>query len=325
MNLNYNKNNMKKRNIYLLLLMTVLGVISSCGNLDYKKTKSGLLYKIIKTKDSKSSPVTAGNILKLYYAQKLNDSVLQTNYGKLPLYLPVEANVGDVYNPSEIFNKLHKGDSAVTVLLIDSLLKKGMMQSLPPFMKKGDREIITFKVVDVFPSDSIARIDGDKEMKIEMGRQQQQDAVEKVKEDKELRDWLAKKGISAERAPNGTFVHIDQPGTGMAIDSGKNVTIKYTGKKLADEQVFQSSSYSFVIDAHQAIPGWDDGLKFFKQGGKGTLYVPGVLAYGANPPQGSPFKPYESLIFDIEVSEVKVAPAPNKTPMINPDTLQRKK
>ena len=316
---------MKKRNVYLFSFAAILVLVCACGNLDYKKTKSGLLYKIINTKDSKTAPVVAGNILKLYYQQKLNDSVLQSNYGKMPLYLPVEANAGDVYNPAEIFTKLHKGDSAITVMLIDSLLKKGMMQNLPPFMKKGDREIITFKVIDVFPSDSLARMDSQKELSIEMGRQQQTDEVEKAKEDKELRDWLSKKGVSAERAPRGTFVHIDQPGTGMAIDSGKTVTVKYTGKKLADEQVFQSNSYTFVIGTGAAIPGWDDGLKFFKQGGKGTLYVPGVLAYGANPPQGSPFKPYESLIFDVEVTEVKDSPAPQKPSVIKLDSTQRKK
>ena len=314
-----------KRNNYLLPLIAILVIGSSCNNLDYKKTKSGLLYKIIHTPESKTSPVVAGNVLKLFYNQKLNDSLLQGNYGKMPSYVTVEANPGNVYNPSEIFTKLHKGDSAISVLLVDSLLRKGLMPQLPPFMKKGDRVIISFKVADVFTSDSLVKIDTDKEMAIEMDRQQKQNESEKIKEDKEMQDWLAKKGISAQRAPKGTFVHIQEAGTGMAVDSGKTVTIKYTGKKLADEQVFQSNSYTFVVGVGQAIGGWDDGLKFFKKGGKGTLYVPGVLAYGANPPQGSPFKPYEALIFDVEVTDVKDTPAQQTAPPVKLDTTQRKK
>jgi FKBP-type peptidyl-prolyl cis-trans isomerase FkpA len=54
----------------------------------------------------------------------------------------------------------------------------------------------------------------------------------------------------------------------------------------------------------------DGGLPLFKKGGKGTLYVPGALAYGRYPPQNSPFKANQALVFDIEVVDVSDTPPP---------------
>jgi hypothetical protein len=44
-----------------------------------------------------------------------------------------------------------------------------------------------------------------------------------------------------------------------------------------------------------------------------------MLAYGANPPQGAPFKQFENLIFDIEVVDVTDAKnMPQRMPMQRP-------
>ena len=61
---------MKKQFVYFLVFLTVAAVsFTSCKNsADYKKTKSGLMYKIFS--DGKDSVVKAGNILKLNFTQK---------------------------------------------------------------------------------------------------------------------------------------------------------------------------------------------------------------------------------------------------------------
>ena len=55
------------------------------------------------------------------------------------------------------------------------------------------------------------------------------------------------------------------------------------------------------------IRGWNEGLVLFKKGGKGTLYIPGFLAYGADP-NGPARKPFAPLIFDVEILEVSDKP-----------------
>jgi FKBP-type peptidyl-prolyl cis-trans isomerase FkpA len=315
---------MKKLN-YVLLMIAPLALVISCGKMSYRKTKSGLVYKIFPS-NGKDSLIKPGEIAKFQFVAKLNDSVLYSSYDKMPGYAKLMPLEPPPYNLLEILPLMKKGDSAVTVQMVDSLLKKG--EQLPPSAKKGDRITTTLRVTEVFATDSATMIDYNAEMERDRPRQmkEQQEQAEKMeKERKEqlakeeieleksgeipreiqaMEAYLASKKISAQKTGKGTFVHIEQQGTGPAAEDGKYVNVKYTGKHLDTDSTFQSSSYSFQLGMRKAIPGWDEGLKLFKQGGKGTLYIPGFLCYGKNPQPGSPFKPFEPLKFDIELLNV---------------------
>ncbi|MGZ8510783.1 MAG: FKBP-type peptidyl-prolyl cis-trans isomerase [Chitinophagaceae bacterium] len=316
-----------KKVYYSLVMIATLAMAASCNNVSYQKAKSGMLYKIISS-NSKDSTAKEGNWLKLHFTQKLNDSVMQTSYGKMPVYAPVASNPNNLYNPAEIFHLLKKGDSVVTVVITDSLLKRGIMPELPPFMKKGDRITTAFRVIEVFQNDSLYQADATIEQEKDRPRQmkEQEEQMAKMKKDmreqkqkdelemensgeaakgvQEMEAFLKSKNISAQKTGKGTFVVIQQQGTGPQADSGKYVTVKYNGRILATDSVFQSNSYTFPLGQGEVIAGWDEGLKLFKEGGKGILYIPGFRAYGKNPPQGSPFKAYEPLKFDVEMVKV---------------------
>jgi FKBP-type peptidyl-prolyl cis-trans isomerase FkpA len=215
--------------IYLLSALSAVVTIAGCNSLDYKRTKSGLLYKIVSSGNSKDSVAKENQYLKFNFVTKLNDSVLQSSYGKMPGYSAVPPAGQANYSPDEIFGMLRKGDSAVTVMLIDTLLKRGLANQLPPSAKKGDRILTTFKVIEVFKTRELVSTDYDGEMKKDMPRQQKemqdQMANEKKmrkeqmkKEEEELRksgeidrelkameDYLASKKISAQKTGKGTF------------------------------------------------------------------------------------------------------------------------
>jgi FKBP-type peptidyl-prolyl cis-trans isomerase FkpA len=307
---------MKKINLILCLAAAAL-MLSSCGNnLGYKKTKSGLLYKIIG--NGNDTLVKEGNILKfnIQFKRERNDSVLNTTYGKLPGFVAVQKVQGDPYNITEIFPLLHAGDSAVVVQFVDSLVKKNPTQAqLPPFLNKNDKIIATVKVIKVFATEAAATADRNAEMQVEADKNEKEAAQDLVTEVKEMEAWLANKKITAQRTGTGTFVVVKDPGTGMQIDSGSYVSIRYEGKTLRDEKIFESTldpntqPYTFqMYGANSPIKGWLEGLKLFKQGGKGTLYIPGALAYGRNPQPGSPFKINDAMIFEINVVSVSATP-----------------
>src|SRR6185295_6668610 len=319
-----------KYNLSLLSFLTVMiFTMAGCGSLDYKKTKSGLLYKIISSGNSKNPVAKENNYLKFNVITKLNDSVIYSSYGKMPGYSKVIASKEADYSPVEIFGMLKKGDSAITVSMIDTFLKRGMANQLPPGAKKGDRMVITFKVLDVFTNDSAIQKDYNSEMVKDKPRQQkemqEQMAVQKkqikemrVKQEEELRksgeidkelknmeSYLASKKITAQQTGKGSFVVIKQQGTGAPVSDEDTVTVKYTGRVLATDSVFQASTYTFPLGQGSVIAGWDEGIKLFKVGGKGTLYIPGFLAYGAN--ARPPFKAFEALIFDVELTNARPA------------------
>lgn len=306
-----------------LMMIALVAMVSSCSKVSYKKTKSGLLYKINST--TKDSLVKDGDWMKLHFVQKLNDSVLQTSYGKMPVYVKITSDQKAEYSPAEIFHLLRKGDSVLTVMMVDSLLKKNLMQELPPFMKKGDKITTGFKVTEVFHNDSTYQLDAkaefDKDQPRQLKEQKEQEAkqtkerlAEQEKEQAELEKngeaakgvkameaYLASKNIQAQKAGKGTFVVIKEPGTGAQAAPGKFVTVKYDGKHINTDSTFDAGTFTRELGVAGLIIGMEDGLAAFKEGGKGTLYIPGFRAYGNNPNPQSPFKPMEPLKFEIEL------------------------
>ena len=94
---------------------------------------------------------------------------------------------------------------------------------------------------------------------------------------------------------------------GDSPKSTDTVTVHYHGT-LIDGTVFDSSverdsPASFGV--HQVIPGWTEALQLMNVGSKYRLYIPQELAYGANPHPGGPIKPFEALIFDVELISIQ--------------------
>ena len=93
-------------------------------------------------------------------------------------------------------------------------------------------------------------------------------------------------------------------GTGAAPQTGKHVSVHYTGW-LEDGTKFDSSvdrgqPFSFVIGVGQVIPGWDEGVSTMKGGGKRKLKIPANLAYGPGG-AGGVIPPNATLLFDVEL------------------------
>ena len=329
-----------KRINYLLIAVAATFTVA-CNDVSYKKTKSGMLYKILPS-NTTDSVAKEGEWLKLHFTQKINDSLLNTTFGKMPIYQKIAPNQQD-YNPSELYHLLKKGDSVVTVMLVDSILKKGIMQELPPFMKKGDRLVIGIRVVDVLKSDSAYQVDSRAEMErdeprarkeqeeqMAKARQAQLDAMNKELEELEksgevakqlgeIKSYLAAKNISAQQAGKGTFVTFEREGTGATADSGKYITVKYVGKHMDTDSIFDQGSFTRQLGVGNLIIGIEDGLNKFKKGSKGTIYIAGFRAYGKNPPPGSPFKSFESLKFEVEALDVSdTEPSATQAPPPSP-------
>ncbi len=293
---------MKTISTYLLISLVLLGA-AAFNNAFLKKTKRGLMYKIIS--DGKGQPAKKGEFLKFNLVQKVRDSVLSTSYGGVPYYVPVDSP-RPIYHPSEIFAMLRKGDSAVTVLLADSLLRKGGGQ-LPPYLKRKDKITLSFKILDIFPDEQAVLAD----RKLEA-------AKEKDREVKVVEKYLADSNIHATKTELGTYVVIKDPGNGPAVDTGKQVVVHYTGKLFPTGKVFESNMTGpgneplrFVIGQHMMIPGMEDGVRQLHQGGKGTIYIPAFLGYDQRPGPGH--TAYENLIFEVVVDSVRNAPPPQPT------------
>jgi FKBP-type peptidyl-prolyl cis-trans isomerase FkpA len=290
---------MKKLLLFMFIAVSLF-MMQACNNTGFKKTKSGLLYKIIA--NGQGPTAKKGQFLKLDFMQKIRDSIMYNSADAIPVYPPVDSTTPN-YSATEIFPLLRSGDSAVIVLLADSIQHKSR-QPLPPFIKKKDKIFILFHVRSILADQAAVLQDREQEM-----------AKMKVKEIKTVEDYLAANKINATKTPKGSYVEVKSTGDGQAVDSGKEVSVYYTGRAIPSGKVFETNTtgadpkpIKFVVGRRQIIPGWDDGLRAFKKGGKGTLYLPAFMAYDAQPGPGN--KPFENLIFDVEVVDVTDAPKP---------------
>ena len=96
-------------------------------------------------------------------------------------------------------------------------------------------------------------------------------------------------------------------GEGSEADSGKEVTVHYTGW-LTDGEKFDSSKdrkqpFTFPLGAGHVIKGWDQGVVGMKVGGVRKLTIPAALGYGARG-AGGVIPPNATLVFEVELLSV---------------------
>jgi FKBP-type peptidyl-prolyl cis-trans isomerase FkpA len=297
-----------KRIFYLFALILL---ISGCQDTRFKKTKTGMEYKVIK--GSGGTPIKYGNMIKykmrVYYVGNNKDSLLTPEFDTLAKIAPIDSTSMPSYFTT-IFLSAQKGDSIITRMPTDSIRKHN--PQLPAFAKSGSYISNRIKIIDVYTDSASAAAERSR-METEMMRADSVlKATQLVKDDKILTDYMAQNNVkNAVKTGHGVYVVIENPGTGDAIDSGKAVTINYKGRNLKGE-VFDESydstgkpvkPYTFVVGQHRSIEGFDEGVRLFKKGGKGKLFIPSTLAYGPRP-MGPKVDANENLMFDIEIADV---------------------
>jgi FKBP-type peptidyl-prolyl cis-trans isomerase FkpA len=105
------------------------------------------------------------------------------------------------------------------------------------------------------------------------------------------------------------------PGNGAEIKAGQTALVHYTGwlhDPAAAEgkgKHFDSSvggePFEFSVGAGHVIPGWDQGVAGMKVGGKRRLLIPPELGYGARGAGGGLIPPNATLLFDVELVEIR--------------------
>ena len=92
------------------------------------------------------------------------------------------------------------------------------------------------------------------------------------------------------------------------------VTVNYRGT-LIDGTEFDSSykrGQPATFPVNGVIKGWTEALQLMKQGSKYQLFIPSTLAYGERA-MGPDIGPNSTLIFEVELQDVKPPPTPAPT------------
>jgi len=141
-------------------------------------------------------------------------------------------------------------------------------------------------------------------------RKKQQEAQEKqfAGLKKAGEDFLAenksKEGVQT--TASGLQYIVMKEGSGEKPLAASKVKVHYHGTSI-DGNVFDSSvdrgkpSEFFV---NQVVKGWTEGLQLMSIGSKYKFFVPQELGYGSNPRPNGPIKPFQALVFEVELLEI---------------------
>lgn len=292
-------------------LSLVVAALTSCDNNRVQVTETGLKYKfhenVEDTRQAKVGDVMTFNIT----VKNSKDSTLGSSYTNgSPVKQPLQASTfkGSL---EEGLALLSKGDSATIYVSSDSIAARSGQQ-LPPFIPKGSDIAYTIKVVDVQSMEEF--------QKAQVTLREKQKGVD----DKTIADYAAKNKLAGQKTASGLYYVITQPGAGPQPAPGDVVKVKYTGK-LMNGKVFDSSDKNpqtqagieFPLGQGQVIPGWEEGVRQLRKGGKGTLVIPSGLAYGTEGAPGA-IPPNSVIVFDVELVDVKkgAAPTPPQMPQM---------
>mmetsp|Transcript_20808 Transcript_20808/g.26931 ORF Transcript_20808/g.26931 Transcript_20808/m.26931 type:complete len:177 (-) Transcript_20808:962-1492(-) len=110
---------------------------------------------------------------------------------------------------------------------------------------------------------------------------------------------------------------------------GDRISVHYDGILYSDCSKFDSSRdreepFSFTLGKNEVIKGWDDGLRGMCVGDIRKLTIPSDLAYG-DQGSGDKIPPGSTLVFEIELIDVKKAASPRKKQQKRKKKTKKKK
>jgi FKBP-type peptidyl-prolyl cis-trans isomerase len=105
---------------------------------------------------------------------------------------------------------------------------------------------------------------------------------------------------------SGLQYMVMKEGDGEKPVATSKVKVHYHGT-LIDGTVFDSSvdrGTPSEFFANQVIKGWTEGLQLMSVGSKFKFFIPQDLGYGATPRGGGKIKPFDVLVFEVELLEI---------------------
>ncbi len=144
-------------------------------------------------------------------------------------------------------------------------------------------------------------------------KEQQEAAAKKAETDfadakaageKFLEENKTKEGVIT--TDSGLQYIVMNEGSGEKPVAASKVKVHYHGT-LVDGTIFDSSvdrGTPSEFFANQVIKGWTEGLQLMSVGSKYKFFVPQELGYGATPRAGGKIKPFDVLVFEVELLEI---------------------
>lgn len=304
------------KRVFAIALILNFGFLVSCAQKEttnfpgYEKLEENLYVKYF-NQNTEGREIAQGDVisLRMRYATQDDSTLFETAVGQPSIKMQADTGKyeGDFLGA---FIGMHEGDSMSIIVSADSFfLKTAGAPQLPNYIDSGS---VLYFTVGIEKVQSMAELEEE---------QNRANAAQMEGENATLQAYLQENGITAEPTPSGLIYISKVEGTGQQAASGDKVKVNYEGRLIdgtyfdtSVEEVAQQAGiynpnrpyepFEFTLGVGQVIRGWDEGIAMLKEGGKATLIIPSSIGYGANPRPGGVIKPFNTLIFEVELIEV---------------------
>jgi len=262
----------------------------------FKKTKTGVYYKIYTESNDDTTQVRIASILTLSLKYGLKDSTLfDSKSVERPIVLPVSGSQyeGDFY---ECLQLLKQGDSATFVLKAGPLFTKTFGQpTVPPFLTDETDIYFDIKVQKVQTQEEI-----DRETEVKNMQMEQEEMTG-------LQEYVTKNNITVQPSTTGIYYLETKKGNGKSAVKDGYVTAHYTVYLLSGEKLFSTvergEPVDFKFGSQFENKGFQEVISMMREGGKANAIVPSAMAFGARG-AGSVVPPFSTLYYEVELIKI---------------------
>lgn len=283
----------------IISILTVILMVSSCGEQDgFKTTDSGLEYQFVSKGTSGNQP-EEGQIITLNLSMVSEEDSILMQASNMPIQ-KVEQLWSIKGGIEEAFSMMSEGDSIIVKVKAGDLYQRTWQMPVPPNIKEDQLITCVIGLEKIYDADefqkqqALARVEEIDDYR----KQTLYDKKDQMDTDVAIIDaYLKKNNITAETTENGLRYVILEEGAGPKPQVGDQVQVNYTGNVLEggyfDTSVEEKAKefglhdprrpygpFEFVLGTGGVIHGWDEGIALLSEGAIARLYIPSPMAYG---------------------------------------------
>lgn len=293
-----------------IILLSVLGLIFLFADCKRKSiypgfalSETGINYKLYKIGDEQHV-FTPGDFFTADIVYKtIDDSVFFKGRRKIQVF-PAEFE-GAI---DECFAMLSEGDSASFIISADSFFEKSLGTELPSFIPDSSMMIVDINVVEIQTEEEYYK---DKEAFLSW--------ISDFEEYEQviLKQFVEDESIAVNLTESGMYSVNVKKGNGVRVAYGDTITIHYEGWFLNgtffDSTRKRRQPFTFVYGTEwQVIRGIEQALLKMTEKEKSVFIMPSSLAFGYKGSSTGIIPPFTSVIFEIELLEVKKGKTSNE-------------
>ncbi len=289
------------RNCNVLLIISLFVLLLGCSKKsskfpDFSVTDNGIHYKLISLGDGSVKPEVLNYITVNISYRTIKDSLFFQGLRKFQFSTPNYKGSID-----ECFMMLALGDSATFYFPADSFFRRSLETSLPKFIASGELMRVDIKMME---------IQTEKQYQLE-----KEAFLHWINDFGDYEKVIIKQYMDGEKlsiAPTTSGLYyipvIKTAGKNVAV--GDTLTVNYEGRffnsKIFDSTKKRNEPFQFVYGQKwQVIEGLEEAIGMMREGERSLFILPSKLAFGENGSSTGIIPPFTSVVFEVELIEVK--------------------